>query len=123
MTMTQDVKKGDVIFKEGNFSDSAYIIENGTFEACKRAPDGTIKKLGVLKKNDIFGEMGLIDGQPRCATITALEDGKVTVVTREDFQALARRHPNALMPIMKVLTNRLRKALKREMDLLAATPC
>jgi CRP-like cAMP-binding protein len=114
MTMTQEVKKGDVIFREGNFSDTAYIIESGSFQVTKHVDEGGQKVISILQKNDIFGEMGIIDGLPRSATVTALENGKVTVVTKEDFESLARRNPNALMPILKILSMRLRKALKRE---------
>lgn len=122
MTMTQEVKKGDVIFREGNFSDTAYIIESGLFEVTKKTEDGGYKRISTLQKNDIFGEMGIIDGLPRSATVTALEDGRVTVVTKEDFETLARRNPNALMPILKILSMRLRKALKREAKWSCAAP-
>jgi len=122
MTRTQDIKKGDVIFREGNFSDTAFIIESGLFEVTKKTEDGGYKKISTLQKNDIFGEMGIIDGLPRSATVTALEDGKVTVVTKEDFQALAKRNPNALMPILKILSMRLRKALKREAKWSSSVP-
>jgi len=122
MTMTQEVKKGDVIFREGNFSDTAYIIESGLFEVTKKTEDGGYKRISTLQKNDIFGEMGIIDGLPRSATVTALEDGRVTVVTKEDFETLARRNPNALMPILKILSMRLRKALKREAKWSCAVP-
>ena len=121
MTMTQEVKKGDVIFREGNFSDTAFIIESGLFEVTKKTEDGGYKRISMLHKNDIFGEMGIIDGLPRSATVTALEDGRVTVVTKEDFETLARRNPNALMPILKILSMRLRRALKREATVVYVT--
>ena len=114
MTMTRKIKKGTVVFSEGNFSDTACIIETGTFEVTKKSQGGAQKVIGILKRNDIFGEMGILDGLPRSATVTALEDCQVTVVTKEDFDNLSRRNPNALMPILKVMSMRLRRALKRE---------
>ena len=114
MTMTRKIKKGTVVFSEGNFSDTASIIETGTFEVTKKSQGGADKVIGILKRNDIFGEMGILDGLPRSATVTALEDCQVTVVTKEDFDNLSRRNPNALMPILKVMSMRLRHALKRE---------
>lgn len=112
MTITQDVSQGEVIFRQGNFSDSAYIIKAGSFKVTRETVDGKPEDIGTLEKNDIFGEMGIIDGLPRCATVTALEDGRVTVLSRDDFEDLARRQPMALIPIMKVLSLRLRKAIK-----------
>lgn len=114
MTMTQEIKKGTVVYSEGNFSDTACIIESGSFEVSKKSAAGGFKVIGILKKNDIFGEMGILDGLPRSATVTALEDSKVTVITKDDFESLSRRNPNALMPILKVMSMRLRRALKRE---------
>ncbi len=117
MMTTLKIKKGTVVFTEGHFSDTACIIETGTFEVTKKTPSGADKAIGILKKNDIFGEMGILDGLPRSATVTALEDSKVTVVTRDDFNSLSRKNPNALMPILKVMSMRLRRALKREVQI------
>lgn len=114
MTMTQEIKKGTVVYAEGNFSDTACIIESGSFEVTKKTLGGGIKTIGVLKRNDIFGEMGILDGLPRSATVTALEDSKVTIISKEDFETLSRRNPNALIPILKVMSMRLRRALKKE---------
>ncbi len=122
MTVTREIKKGTVVFAEGNFSDTACIIEEGTFEVTKKTENGADKVIGVLKRNDIFGEMGILDGLPRSATVTALENSKVTVVTKEDFDNLSRRNPNALMPILKVMSMRLRRALKRETQSLSKSP-
>lgn len=107
------VKKGDVIFLEGTVSNCAFIIEKGRFEVSKLCANGKRKVLGVLRSSDIFGEMGLIDGRPRSATVTALEDGKVNVISKESFETLAQKSPQALMPLLKVLSNRLRETLER----------
>jgi len=69
--------------------------------------------LGRLKENDIFGELGLIDGLPRSATVTALEDCTIKVLTKDSFNSLAKNRPEVLMPIFKVLASRLRSTLKQ----------
>ena len=106
------VKKGEDIIKEGTQSDFAYIIEAGSVEVSKTNTDGKKQILGTLQEKEIFGELGLIDGLPRSATVTALEDCTVSVLTPDAFNSLARRNPQALMPILKVLANRLRSTLK-----------
>tara|TARA_B100000686_G_scaffold353958_1_gene461847 strand:+ start:398 stop:772 length:375 start_codon:yes stop_codon:yes gene_type:complete len=106
------VKKGDHIIKEGMQSDCGYIIESGSVEVSKTATNGTKQVLGTLKEKEIFGELGLIDGLPRSATVTALEDCTISVLTPEAFDSLAKRNPQALVPILKILVTRLRSTLK-----------
>ena len=110
-------KRGEKIISEGMSSDCAYIIESGRVEVSKRDPNGTRKVLSVLKENDIFGEMGLIDGLPRSCSVVAMEDSSITVLTQDAFNSLADHKPQALMPILKVLAARLRSTLKIVEDL------
>ncbi len=108
---TVDFKKGEEIIEEGTLGDCAYIIEQGSVEVSKLTPHGEKQVLGVLEKSEIFGEMGLIDGLPRCATVTALENCVMSVCSRETFNSLADHNPEALLPIFKVLVRRLRSTL------------
>ncbi|PIQ97943.1 MAG: hypothetical protein COV67_01510 [Nitrospinae bacterium CG11_big_fil_rev_8_21_14_0_20_56_8] len=112
MSIPLTVKKGDIIFREGNFSDCAFIIEKGLFEVSKTDEEGKKKVIGALHTGDIFGEMGLIDGKPRSATVIALEDGRISILSRESFEALAERKPESLMPLLRVLSIRLRDTLQ-----------
>ena len=106
-----DFKKGEDIIEEGTLGDCAYIIEQGSVEVSKLTPHGEKQVLGVLEKSEIFGEMGLIDGLPRCATVTALGNCVVSVCSRETFNSLADHNPESLLPIFKVLVRRLRSTL------------
>jgi len=108
---TVDFKKGQVIIEEGTLGDCAYIIEQGSVEVSKLTPQGEKQVLGVLEKSEIFGEMGLIDGLPRSATVTALEDCVMSVCSQETFNNLADHNPESLIPIFKVLVGRLRSTL------------
>ena len=104
-------KKGEDIIEEGELGDCAYIVEQGSVEVSKLTPHGEKQVLGVLEKSEIFGEMGLIDGLPRCATVTALENCVMSVCSRETFNSLADHNPESLLPIFKVLVRRLRSTL------------
>ena len=84
----QYFKKGAEIIKEGVLSDCAYIIESGSVEVSKTLSNGQHQAIGILKENDIFGELSLIDGLPRSANVTALEDCSVSVMTQEVFNSL-----------------------------------
>ena len=107
----KDFLKGETIICEGDRSDCAYIMESGKAEVLKSLPNGKSQVVGVLSENDIFGELGLIDGFPRSATVKALEACRVSVLTQEAFNSLAKHNPQALMPILKILANRLRQTL------------
>ena len=108
---TQYFKKDAEIIQEGTLSDCAYIIESGKVEVSKIQPSGEKQIIAVLEENDIFGEMGLIDGLPRSATVVALEDCSISIMTQETFNHLAQHNPQALMPILTVLAKRLRSTL------------
>ena len=110
MNLRKSLKKGEIIFHEGNPSDCAYIIGAGSIEILESSPGGQ-KVLGILEDNEIFGEMGLIDGLPRSATARALKDSVVYILTPETFDNLVHKNPESLLPIMKILTSRLRDTM------------
>ena len=97
MLVTQFITKGQVIFREGAKSDFAFIIEAGKFEVSRKKLSGNREILDVLDKNDIFGEMGIIDDNPRLATVTALENGKVTLFGKEELDNMFHKNPKALV--------------------------
>ena len=98
MTGIQYMKKGQVVFREGNQSDFAFIIESGQIEVSRKRLDGNVEVLDILGKNEIFGELGMIDGGPRSATATALENSKVTLISRRDLNVMAQKDPKAWFP-------------------------
>ena len=108
---TINFKTKEIIIEEGKPGDCAYIIEKGSVEVSKIAPNGEKLVLGILEKSEIFGEMALIDGLPRSATVTALENCVLSVCTKETFNYLADHNPESLIPIFKVLVRRLRSTL------------
>ncbi len=109
---TLKYKKGESIICEGERSDCAYIIEFGSVEVFKSLPNGEQQFLGVLNQGDIFGELGLIDGLPRSATVKALDACRIQKISHEAFNSLAQQNPKALMPILKIIASRLRQTLK-----------
>ena len=114
MTASQYMKKGQVVFREGSPSDFAFIIEDGQIEVSRKRLDGNVEVLDILGKNEIFGELGMIDGGPRSATATALENSKVTLISRNDLNTMAQKDPKAWFPIVKAMSARLRRSIKRD---------
>jgi CRP/FNR family transcriptional regulator, cyclic AMP receptor protein len=103
---------GEVVFEAGNSSNCAYLVESGEFEV-SRIHNGQKQIVGTLKEKDIFGEMGILDDQPRSATVVALKKSTVSLITRECFQSIERTNPQALMPLLRVLSTRIRNSFKR----------
>jgi CRP-like cAMP-binding protein len=99
---------GDVIVKEGETDSAAlYIIEDGLVEIT-RGQDKSRVELEVLGPGQYFGELALIDGEPRSATATAKEPVHVLILNRQEFIDFVHRDPDAAMLIMAELARRLR---------------
>ena len=79
--------KGDVIIKEGGFSNSFYVIRKGSVEVVKRKGSGEVQ-LAKYGPGDFFGEMSLLDPEysKHSATIRALEETRLTIMSKEDFE-------------------------------------
>jgi CRP-like cAMP-binding protein len=77
----QQVTAGEYIFREGEMGDRAYLIESGRIEI-STASGGEMRVLSVLEQGDVFGEMTLIDSNPRSASARALDDCALLPITR-----------------------------------------
>lgn len=101
-------RHGEIIFREGEDSDFAYIIESGSVEIFKRMQKGTVL-LSTLGPGEIFGEMGLISEQPRSASAAA--DGIVVLkkLSRQGFGSTLANQPEEVTCTIKALMERLRE--------------
>lgn len=104
--------RGQVIFYEGDLGGSLYIIVTGSVKIVIMADDGREHILGLLHQGDFFGEVSLIDGEPRSATAIALDNVSVVMISRDDFIRLLRENPEMSLKIMVTLCERLRKTDK-----------
>ena len=100
-------QKGDVIVTEGEETDDAYIILEGEIEVTKKG-----KVVALLKENSIFGEIALVDQRPRTATCTAKTPCKLGHVTRDNYTALLKHRPDAINPILRIVTDRMRNLME-----------
>ena len=109
---TKNYKEGHVIISEGEISSNAYIILNGSVKVVKSMPGGKDKVLAVLTENQIFGECGLVDALPRTASCVADSPYvQVGIVTKDNYEKLFENNPKALLPIMKIVIERMRNTV------------
>ncbi len=103
--------KGEIIFFEGQPSKCAYIIDSGLVGVYREDSKGNRSLVRKLGKNEMFGEMGLIDKYPRSATIIALQDTKCMVIDRSRFNYLTKFNPHFVACLIKSLTEKLRTTI------------
>jgi HlyB family type I secretion system ABC transporter len=84
---------GSVIVREGEVADALYLLVSGRARVLKQGESGEEVPLGLLQPGDSFGEMGLLDGAPRSATVRASSDVVALRLDRSIFEALLRVHP------------------------------
>lgn len=112
-------KKGAVVFKEGSKEESLGIIVKGSIDILKKKGD-EIKKVATLKSSQTFGEMALLDGEPRSASGVATEDTIIFFIAKENLLKLASDHPQLgfqiLWKISKLISRHLRKTTGKLVD-------
>lgn len=102
--------KGSVILFEDDPGDALYVVVTGSVKVVLIGEDGREVILSVLKEGEFFGEMALIDDEPRSAHVIAMEDANLLVLRREDFQQRLREAPGMAAGLLRALSRRLREA-------------
>ena len=97
-------KQGETIFKQGDTADCMFAVVEGAVEIELR---GTVVER--IAPGGVFGEMALIDGQPRSATALAAADCSVAVINEKRFLRLIELTPRFALQMMQVITERLRR--------------
>jgi CRP-like cAMP-binding protein len=107
-----------VLFREGEPGDRMYVIADGQVRIVKRVAGAEIT-IATLRTGDCFGEMSLLDDQPRSATAVVAQDSVLVVIERGSFEQLVRDNGEIAVRIMRRLSSRLREANRRLTNYLA----
>jgi CRP-like cAMP-binding protein len=102
--------KDGVVFFENEAGDTLYMVAQGRVKVTILGDDGREIILSVLGPGEFFGEMALLDNEPRSATTIAAEDSELLSVARADFEGVLNHNPGIMGSLIKVLTARLRHA-------------
>ncbi len=110
VTREREYPKNSVILFEDDPGDALYIVSTGQVKVVLIGEDGREVILSVLGDGDFFGEMSLIDDEPRSAHVIAMRDSHLLVLRRDDFQSQLEQHPKVALELLRVLVQRLRRA-------------
>ncbi len=110
LTREKTYPKGSVILFEDDPGDSLFVVRDGRVKVVLVGEDGREVILGMLSVGEHFGELALIDDQPRSAHVIAMEDSTVLVLRREDFRRRVEASPSVAWALLSELSRRLRVA-------------
>ena len=105
--------RGQVVFREGDASDTCYVVRRGHARAIREHLDGRTVTLANFGPGDIFGELAMLDDERRSATVEAIDELEVVAVLGADMQRLLREHPEISAKLVVALAGRLRETNER----------
>jgi CRP-like cAMP-binding protein len=97
-----------VLFLEGDPGDGCYRVEQGLVKVSFISSTGGERILAILGPGAVVGELAILDEQPRSASVTAIRDSQLRFVSRQQFSAVAKSHPEIYRHITSLLSARLR---------------
>jgi CRP/FNR family cyclic AMP-dependent transcriptional regulator len=103
-------RRGEAIFRQGDSGDALYLLQSGRVKIALRAESGEEAVVAILGPNDCFGELALLDGEPRSATVEALEPVETVSLAREDFMQFLQANPPTMERLLRWLARAVRGA-------------
>jgi CRP/FNR family transcriptional regulator len=101
------------VFHEGDSSDACYIVRSGDLRVTREHSDGRAITLATLGTGDIFGELAMLDGGTRSASVETLNDSELLALPAGDVRRLLSDHPDIAVKLIVALTRRLRETNER----------
>jgi CRP-like cAMP-binding protein len=113
LAVPRHFEAGQVVFREGDSSDTCYVVHAGRARAVHEHGDGRTITLATFGPGEIFGELALFEDELRSATVEALQDTSVVAVLGPDMRRLMAEHPQISMRLVIALGRRLRETNER----------
>ncbi|MGP0050475.1 MAG: Crp/Fnr family transcriptional regulator [Solirubrobacteraceae bacterium] len=113
VTVPRRFEAGEVVFREGDRSDTCYVVRSGRARAVREHTDGRIIALATFATGDIFGELAMFEDERRSATVEAVDDIEVIAILGADMRRLLRAHPELSVKLLAALGRRLRETNER----------
>lgn len=105
----KDLKKGEMVFYEGDESTGFYLLLSGLIKVYKLSVDGKEQILQFIRPNETFGEVVVFSGKAYPAHAEAVQDSRVLLFPRRDFLDFVRSNPNVALVMLAILSERLRR--------------
>ena len=113
VTVPRRFATGEVVFREGDDSDTCYVVSAGHARAIREHPDGRQITLATFGPGDIFGELAMFDDERRSATVEAIEEVDAIAILGADMRRLLREHADISYKLVIALGRRLRETNER----------
>ena len=111
------VKRGEVLFREGDSGDELFMVVRGKVKVGRTTDDGRESLLALLGPGDTFGEVGLFDPGPRAATVTAVTDGSMICIDNNHLRGWLDGRPKVAEALLRQVAKRLRIGAEAMADL------
>lgn len=108
-----ELRRGELLFREGDPGDAWYVVAAGRLEVRRGGPEHAAQRVGEAAAGASLGEMALLDGAARTATVVATRASRLIRVARADFERIVLKSPAALLAVSRTLVGRLRGSLTR----------
>ena len=118
----RSVARGSAVFHEGDRSAAAFLVTTGLLKAVRGAGGGRVVLLGLRGRGAILGEQGVLDDQPRSASVIAIEDSEVLTIDGRVFKKILADHSDLAMALLQLLSRRLRETSGHLANRSAADP-
>lgn len=113
VAVPRSFEPGQAVFREGDASDTCYVVRSGHARAVRSHSDGRTITLASFGPGDIFGELAMFDAERRSATVEAIDSLEAVALLGNDMRRLVRAHPDIAAKLLTALTRRLRAANER----------
>src|SRR5581483_9060916 len=104
---------GEAVFREGDQSDTCYVVRSGHARDVREHSDGRSLTLANFGPGDIFGELAMFDDERRSATVEAIEQTEAIAILSADMRRLLHQHPDIAVKLLAALGRRLRETNER----------
>jgi len=109
--------RGQIIFAQGDPGTSLYIVESGQINTVLASPEGKELVLNSYGPGDVFGELSLLDGEPRSADAVAESDCQLLVLGREEFVRFLEERPRIAISLLASVTRKFRRSTRQVHDI------
>jgi CRP/FNR family transcriptional regulator, cyclic AMP receptor protein len=114
---TKSIGAGTRIFEKGDAGTSLFAVLRGTVRISNQSADGKDAVLNMIPEGGIFGEIALLDGQPRTADAFAVGDCELMQIDRRDFVPLVTQNPEIALKLIEILCGRIRRTSEQVEDM------